>query len=265
MQEIRDVNPNSVGADLLEARNYMAQRVPKLAMAALDRVLKRQPKNIEAMGLLAGADALLLKDDQTAQILKQVDAIDPNNAAAYEEVADQLASLRQYPRSAEMYKIAVQRAPWWSQARNGLGLLYTQSGDEDAARGVLEAAHTMDPFNDRTTNYLRLLDEMGKFARKDTEHFTVIYDADHDPVIPEYFSDYLESVYPIVTGDFKYEPKVKTLIEVFPTHDAFSVRTTGAPWIATMGASTGRIIAAHFPAQGGEHDGDIQLEPGAPA
>lgn len=250
--EIRDVNPDSIEADLLEARNYMQQRVPKLALPALQRVLDRQPNNVEALGLMAGDDALLLKDDQTTAILKQVDTLVPNNALAYEEVADQLAAMRQYPRSAAMYQIAVQRAPWWSEARNGLGLLYTQSGDEDQARTVLEAAHVIDPYNVRTTNYLRLLDTMAKFARKESAHFIVIYDASQDPVVPEYFSDYLESIYPQVCSTFNYEPKVKTLIEVFPTHDEFSVRTTGAPWIATVGASTGRIIALVAPRAGPE-------------
>jgi tetratricopeptide (TPR) repeat protein len=114
----------------------------------------------------------------------------------------------------------------------------------------LESAHSIDPFNVRTTNYLRLLDMMDHFARKESAHFIVFYDAGKDPIIPEYFSDYLESVYPAVTGDYHYEPKVKTLIEVFPTHDAFSVRTTGAPWIATVGASTGRVIALVAPRKG---------------
>ena len=66
-----------------------------------------------------------------------------------------------------MYKIAIERAPWWTSARNGLGLLYTQSGDEDQARITLDAAHTIDPFNLQTTNYLRLLDDLAKFARKE--------------------------------------------------------------------------------------------------
>ena len=39
-------------------------------------------------------------------------------------------------------------------------------------------------------------------------------------------------------------------IEVFPTHDAFSVRTTGSPWIGTVGASTGRVIAMVAPRNG---------------
>jgi tetratricopeptide (TPR) repeat protein len=248
--EIRRVNPDAIQADLLEARNLMGQRVPKQALSPLRRVLDAQPKNIEALGLLAGAYALLLQDDQSAAVLKQVDAIDPNNSSAYLEVAAQLGAMRQYPRAAAMYLIAVKRAPWSNEARNGLGLLYTQSGDEDSARTVLESAHSIDPFNVATTNYLRLLDMMDHFASKESAHFIVYYDADKDPIIPEYFTDYLESVYPAVTGEYHYEPKVKTLIEVFPTHDAFSVRTSGAPWIATVGASTGRVIALVAPRKG---------------
>ena len=63
--------------------------------------------------------------------MKQVETIEPKNASAYFEVAEGLDSMRQYPRAIDKYKVAVQRAPWWTAALNGLGLLYTQSGDED--------------------------------------------------------------------------------------------------------------------------------------
>jgi predicted Zn-dependent protease len=247
---IRDENPDSVEADLLEGRNLLAQRMPRLATPALERALSRQPRNLEGLGLLAAAQAMLLEQDKSAATLKQADAVAPGSAAAYFEVAEQLAAMRQYPRSAEMYQIAVDRAPWWTSARNGLGMLYAQSGDEDSARTVLEAAHALDPFNYSTTNYLRLLDMMAKFAHRESAHFIVIYDPAQDPIVPEYFNDYLESIYPIVTGQFGFEPKVKTLIEVFPTQDEFAVRTTGAPWLPTVGASTGRIIALAAPRTG---------------
>jgi tetratricopeptide (TPR) repeat protein len=252
---MRDVDADSVDADLLEARNFLLQRVPKLALAPLGRVLARQPGNMEALGLFAGAQALLLRDDQSREILKQADRVQPNGAEAYFEVAEQLAAMRQYPPSAQMYQIAVQRAPWWTAARNGLGLLYTQSGDEDSARTVLEAAHTLDPFNYSTTNYLRLLDIMDKFARRESAHFIVMYDPAQDPIVPEYFNDYLESVYPQVCGEFNFQPKVKTMIEVFPTQDEFAARITGTPWLPTVGASTGRIIALAAPRKGERTNG----------
>jgi cellulose synthase operon protein C len=250
--EIRMVNPASVDADLLEARNLLLQRVPNYAEPVLERVLAEQPRNIQGIGLLAAAKALLVQDDAAAKLLKQADEIEPASGVAYAEMAQALADMRQYPRAEAMFKVAVERCPWWSTPRNGLGLLYTQSGDEVSARQVLEAAHTLDPFNYNTTNYLRLLDMMDKLGRTETAHFIIRYDTVQDPMIPEYFGDYLESVYPQVTETFHFEPTVKTIIEVFPTQDEFAVRTTGGPWLPTVGASTGRIIALTAPRKG-EH------------
>ncbi len=247
---IRQVNPDSIEADLLDTRNLLRQRRPELAEAQVQKVLQSQPRNLEALGLLAAVNALQLKDAKTNEVLQQIDQIDPSNATGYFEVAEQLAAVRQYPRSADMYKKAIERAPWWTAARNGLGLLYTQSGDEDNARITLVAARELDPFNLATTNYMKLLDMMDHFARKESAHFVVLYDADTDPVIPEYFSDYLESVHAQICKTFNYEPKVKTYIEVFPSHEGFSVRTTGSPWIGTVGASTGRVIALVAPRKG---------------
>lgn len=248
--QIRNVDPDSALADLLEARNMLQQRRAGDALPAIERVLTAQPKNLQAMGLAAASYALQLKDDRAQELIRSIEQIDPDNATAYFEVAERLAAMRQYPRSAAMYKVAVERAPWWTAPRNGLGLLYTQSGEEDLAQAALDAAHALDPFNLATTNYLRLLEDLNKFARKETAHFVILYDPDADPLIADYFAEYLESIYPDIVAAFRHEPSVKTLIEVFPTHDAFSVRTTGSPWIGTVGASTGRVIAMVSPRQG---------------
>lgn len=247
---IRRVERYSVEADLLEARNFLQQRRPKDAEVPLGRVLARQPRNIEALGLLAGAYALQLKEDKVAQTLAEVEKIDPDNATAYLELAEQLGAMRQYPRAEKVFQVAIDRAPWWTAPRNGLGLLLTQSGDEDKAKVVLDAAYHLDPYNHRTTNYLILLDKMAKMERRESANFIVLYDAKTDPLIGEYFNDYLESVHAEICKTFRHTPPVKTLIEVFPGHDAFSVRTTGSPWIGTVGASTGRVIAMVTPRKG---------------
>jgi Flp pilus assembly protein TadD len=250
VDQMRGVNAESVAADLLSARSFLAQRRPEEAQPIIQQVLNERPADIEAMGLLAATSALQLKDDRTTAILAQVDQLNPTNASAYFDVAEQLGAMRQYPRAAEKYKVAIARAPWWTAAQNGLGLLYTQSGDEEEAHVVLNGAHELDPFNLASTNYLRLLDMMTGFTRKESAHFVVIYDAKADPVIPEYFSDYLESVQADICAQFHYTPPLKTFIEVFPTHEAFSVRTTGSSWIGTVGASTGRVIALVSPRAG---------------
>ena len=250
VRSLRAVDRHSVRAEVLEARTLLTSRQPLLAEAPLKRVLDAQPKHIEALGLLAAANALRLREAAAGELIAQVEAVDPNNATAYFEVAEQLGAMRQYPRAAQMYKVAIARAPWWIAPRNGLGLLYTQSGDEDDARIALDEAHKLDPFNLRTTNYLRLLDDLAKFARLETPHFVIYFDEKLDPIIAEPMAEYLESIHAQICREYQHEPAVKTFIEVFPTHDAFSVRTTGSPWIGTVGASTGRVIALVSPRRG---------------
>jgi len=252
---LRKFDPSSVTADLLEGRNLMHQRLPKDAESPIQRVISAQPRNMEALGLLAATYALQLEEEKAEQILAQVDAIDVgnNNASAYLEVAEQLSAMRQYPRAAAKYKVAIERAPWWTAAQNGLGLLYTQSGDEKEAHVVIRAARELDPFNLETTNYLKLLDNMVSYKRIETEHFVLIFDETQDPILGEYLPDYLESIHAEVAGEYKCEPPVKTYIEIFPNHAAFSVRTTGSPWIGTVGASTGRVIALVSPRKGGSN------------
>jgi cellulose synthase operon protein C len=247
---IRKIDDRSIEGGLLEARNYLLQRRPKEAEVAIRRVLKTQPKHVEALGVLAAVHAFQLRDDEANKVLEQIEKLDPNNHTAYFEMGEHLGAMRQYPRAEAMYRKSIERFPHNSAARNGLALLLTQAGEEDKVKPELDAAYALDPFNYRTLNYLRLNDMMTKFARKESEHFILIYDPKNDPVIPEYFLEYLESIHKSVCDSFQHEPPVKTLIEVFPTHAQFSARITGAPWIGTVGASTGRVIALSSPRRG---------------
>ncbi len=78
---LRLTDPDSVAADLLEARNLLQQRQPRQAATAVRRVLAKQPHHLEAMGLLAATEALQLHDDQTKHLLADVDRVSPANDA----------------------------------------------------------------------------------------------------------------------------------------------------------------------------------------
>ena len=125
---IRAVDRDSIAADIIETRSLIQQRRPQAAEVPVGRVLAKQPQNLEAMGLLAATYALELKDAQSQAMLAAVEKIDPHNPSAYVEMADALSEMRQYPRSEKMYRIAIERAPWMAEARNGLGLLLKEGG-----------------------------------------------------------------------------------------------------------------------------------------
>ena len=60
-------------------------------------------------------------------------------------------------------------------------------------------------------------------------------------------SRYLESIYPELTTRFGYAPPGMTKIEIMTTHKWFSARTIGLPFIPTVGACTGTVVALASP------------------
>ena len=247
---VRKIDAGNLECAVLEARSLLHQRTPKEADKVIKGIIEKNPDYVDALALAASAAALQMKDKDVEQLLAKIEKLDPHNASAYFELGEHLGAMRQYPRAEKMYEKAIDRAPWMSEARNGLGLLLTQSGDEDKAKIVLDAAYAYDPFNYRTINYLRLLDRMAKMDRVESKNFTLVFSRKRDPIIDLYVPEYMESIYADVCGVFKHQPELKTVIEIFPTHEQFSARVTGAPWIGTVGASTGRVIALATPAPG---------------
>ena len=249
-KQLRAVNPLDVSADLLDARNLLLQRQPGEAQPFVSRVLSRRPSSIEALGLQAAIYAMRLDYENADATLAKVDALNADDATGLYIVGEQLSLRRQYDRAAEALEEAVRRAPWWTRPRNELALLYTQSGREADAEAAAAAAVALDPFNNSTLNYLLLLREMRGYARIDTPEFAVRYDADADPLAAELMADTLNEMGADVQRIYGWSPETPTEIQIFPTHDRFSVRIAGDPYVGTVGACTGPVIALVAPRDG---------------
>jgi Flp pilus assembly protein TadD len=87
---------------------------------------------------------------------------------------------------------------------------------------------------------------MKDFEVTKTAHFTLKLHPQADKVLAAYLGDYLERIWSEVTARYRYEPP-HTLIEIFPDHRMFSVRTTGVPNIGTVGACLGPTIVMDSP------------------
>ncbi len=225
----------------------MTERRYDQAVEACGQALRVNPNDIEALSTLAAAELLRGRAEASETAQQRVAAISPRCAQLHFTLAEWLSGMRQYPEAEAAYRRAIEIAPEWAQARSQLGLMYMQSGDEAAARRVLDEAWLLDPFNRGTFNTLKLLDRLDAFDTLESEHFIVRFDKRHDAVLAPYITHYLESIYEEVCADYGHEPTEKTIIEVFPTHAEFGVRITGRPWIWTIGACTGRVIAVDAP------------------
>ena len=247
VEKALQINPYYAPAIHLLARKSVLERRYDDAAEACERALRINPNDLVALSVSAAARACQYRQEAVRVQEKRVAEINPRCALFHRTLGDALGGIRQYESSEQHYRKAIEFDPTDANARTELGMMYMQWGREDAARETLEAAWALDPFNERTAFTLELLERLAEFDRVETEHFVVKYDARRDPGLGEFAADYLESIYESVTGDFDMTLAGRTIVEFFPTHRAFGVRITGKPWIHTVGASTGRVIAMVSP------------------
>ncbi len=241
------INPNHAPALHLLAMKLIVERRYEQALETCVRALKTNPNDLVALSIGAGAGACRLDDRYVEELRLRVETVNPRCALFHHMMAVILSGVRQYARAETAFKKAIEFDGTDANIRTGLGMMYMQWGIEERAREVLEASWSMDPFNQRTKFTLELLEQLEGFARFETDHFIVKYDRAQDPGLGEFVADYLEGIYGTVTGDYDAPLAEKTIIEMFPTQRAFAVRITGKPWIHTVGACTGRVIAMASP------------------
>ena len=247
---LRKVNPESADADALEAHALLRADRSSRAGAVVERLLAKRPRDLEALALAAAAASA--RNDESARdaYIQRADAAAPGSALALTTLAGILQDIHRSDAAKVYAALAVERAPLWALPRHQLGTLHMNLAEEDEARAQFEAAYELDPFHISTVNYLRLLDDMQSFERVQTPHFEIAFDPKFDPILGEYLADVMEGFYGEVTQYFAFEPKRKTVLEVFPTKDSFSVRTAGIPGAETYGAALGPVITAVAPRAG---------------
>lgn len=240
-------NENHVGSLVLMASLRMTERKYGLAAEFARKALAVNPRSEEALGTLSAAEFRQGHMDAAAEAESRARKTNPRPAMFHFLMGEWLSAGRQFELAETHFKKAIEYSRNWPEPRTSLGQLYMEMGDERAARRELEAAFELDSFNRHTYNVLGLLDRIDQFATLESEHFIIRYNASTDAVLAPYFARALESIHEEVCDHFATALKDKTIIEIFPDHEGFSVRITGRPFIGTIGACTGRVIAMTAP------------------
>jgi tetratricopeptide (TPR) repeat protein len=240
------VNPNHADALLLKAACYMLWRKYDQAPPLLEKILAFNPNHLEALATLAAVCNRLGQPQESEKFIQRVLKIDPDNSLVYQTLGQWLSAARQYTEAEKFLKKAIELAPEQAGPVTELGLLYMQTGQEDLAQETLKKAFELDDYRGDVDNYLKLLDKLAKFKTRETEHFVIKVDQ-RDEVLLDYLAEQAEAIHADISKHFGYTPPQKTIVEVFPDHEAFSVRLTGRGWLPTVGACTGRVIAMPAP------------------
>jgi cellulose synthase operon protein C len=254
------LNPNLTEAKRLQADVLAANFKLEEAVAVLQEALKLNPVSEETLARLASCyvaiDGLPADPAGTrfGQVRDEVVARNPAAGVFFYTMAEQLAERRKFTASEGFYQQAIERMPQLVGPHAGLGMLYMRLGKEVEAEKLLNEAYEIDPFNLRVTNTLQVLDVLAGYAVIETDHFVLKFDRGQDQVLARFAARYLEDeVYPVLTRQFGFEPEGKSLFEIFNRakntsgHGWFSARMVGLPYIGTVGACAGKMVAMASP------------------
>jgi Flp pilus assembly protein TadD len=218
------------------------------AADALDALARVKPGSIEEAALraavaykregMAGADAAAAR----------VGDLNPESALGYRAAAEQAARDYRFDDAAALARKATAIDAQDPIAFFDLGLDLLRTGDEAEARTALETSWNLDNSAPLTKNLLQLLDDLDTFTVVPHGPFIFKFAPDEAKVLEAYALPLADEAYRQYTQRYGFTPQGPILIEVFPHHDDFAVRTFGLPGLyGALGACFGRVIGMDSP------------------
>ncbi len=171
----------------------------------------------------------------------------PGSAYAEVELAEVSARNRLYADAVWFARAGVARDARDSRAQALLGINLMRIGQQAAARGALERAFALDPYDVWVKNTLDLLDAYAKARIISTEHFDFVIEAGDADVMSLYAAPLAEEAYAVLTSRYGFAPAERVRIEFFRSHADFSVRAVGLAGLGALGVAFGNVLAIDEP------------------
>ena len=242
------IDPDNAEAHLVVAGLELDGRNRVAAREAIDRALATNPRSLEARALLAAIAFLEDRSDDFEAEVRQALAINPVYGDVYRIAAVHTASAYRFPEAVELAWQAVALDPGNTRAHAELGLYLLRTGDEPAARAALERSFADDPFDVMTFNLLAMMDTLAEFETFERGDVILRLHPDEAPVLGEYALTLAQDALDVLSARYEMTLEGPILIEIFPRHDDFAVRTLGLPgMIGALGACFGRVVTMDSP------------------
>jgi tetratricopeptide (TPR) repeat protein len=241
-------NPNYVPAHLLSAELALDERRRDDAREAIGRALEVNPSSLEARAL-EGAIATL--EGRTSDFDREVAAmlaINPVYGDAYRVAGDHLGRNYRFEEAVVLTRRALEIDRENTRAHADLGMHLLRTGDETGARRALETAFKADPFDVVTYNLLTMMDTLDKFETIRDGDIVMRLHPDESAVMREFALPLAQQALATLSKQYEFKVRGPILVEMFPKHDDFAVRTLGLPgMIGALGACFGNVVTLDSP------------------
>jgi tetratricopeptide (TPR) repeat protein len=163
---------------------------------------------------------------------------------------------RRYREAGEFYGKAVEIEPTHWVAHLELGQNHLRLNQITEAQDHVRLSYEGDAFNPRTVNLLRLLDtfiedmENHNFPDPPEGPFpklTLRLSKSESPILKEYARDLSERSIDLYAERYRFTPKAPVIVEIYPNHEDFVVRSIGMPGVGILGVTFGYLFAMDSP------------------
>lgn len=169
-----------------------------------------------------------------------------------------------YREAVELFRQAVEVQPTHWSAHSSLGINLLRLNDIEGAKKHLEIAYSGDPYDTATVNTLKLLDTLDEFedlqttaeivSPTDTDStalkkvpVTMRLHRDEADYLAPYVEELTQKAVRTFTERYEFELKEPLIVELFPNHDDFAVRTVSTPGVGLLGVTFGYLLAMDSP------------------
>ena len=248
LEAARKIAPDHPDLWLIEAERRLVENDSTAAKEALDRVATTRPGSLEEAALRVGVAYLERGMDGVEPAIARVREANPRSALGYRRGGEQAAYKYRFDDAAALAAKAVAIDSRDPAAQFDLGLYLLRTGDEVEARQSLERSWALDKSSQLTKNLLDLLDVLEKFEVVKTGDLIFKLAPQEAEALKPYALPLAEEAYKTFVERYGFTPKGPILIEIFPVHDDFAVRTLGLPGlVGALGACFGRVVTMDSP------------------
>jgi tetratricopeptide (TPR) repeat protein len=248
VQKALDVNPSLPDARALSA--LLLIDLERFSEAAAEARKGLTADSTAPAALTALAAAQYLQHDSAAfrATLATIHARQPRSADADVELANVAARSRLYAEAVKFAEAGVTRDPKNARALALLGINAMRTGEMARGRAALDSSFKLDPYDPWSFNTLKLLDTFKDYVEVKTPRFIIMVERKDADLLTPYAETLAEQAYDSLSARYGFKPETPIRIEIYRSHDDFSVRTVGLSGLGALGVSFGKVVAMDSPA-----------------
>ncbi len=247
-QRALKLNPDDAAAQLVLAQVAVYSDKKPEVQAAIDAVLAVNPKHLEALSMKAAMAYVEGRDREYQDTVAAALAIHPTYGEIHRIVGSITAHYYRFDEAVEHTRKAIALDRENIRAVADLGQQLMRTGDERNARRNLETAFRIDKWDVQTYNLLELLDNLEPFDTINEGIMVIRLAPEESPVLKNYVPVLAKEALDTLSKRWDFTPTGPLLVEMFPRHDDFAVRTLGLPgMLGALGACFGRVVTLDSP------------------